>query len=1809
MLNIAPLSLKLYGNPTTFVKVALVTAALICFFHLSLAAQSQAPAALAGTYAPSVNDGVDVFSGKLQNMMPLVDVKGRGEAKVGLYFPLRNLDWVANKWLTTDPGSPPGSYIDHYQAKLAPTNYYGVESSVSLMSLTRGGYGLVGKIKAITTRLGNLSWSPVVVTTIEFVSNDGTVMELRDVGTDGQPLDAVARGCYSYQISPPPIPAACSRGRVFRSTKGENATFVADSDIYDYLNYDLLGNPIPSGSAPSGTLFFNNGTRVTFGTALIDIDGYNVKLSRIKDRNGNYIDLEYSTDAFPRLTKIVDSLKREVTIAYGDSSQASFYDSIQYRGFGGAQREIRINYTDVENSMLPGHSLTPIFPGVRNICGYPNPPQCPGPNYGIGTAATSQRVVSSITLPNNTEYRFYYNEYLEVARVKNPLGSYVDYGYSGAIVGGDADGYYYLSSTSSQSINRRVASVRSYDESGILVNQKNFAQPIQFVMATQTRLDNVVVDVADGSGNTLGKSKHYFYGYPEEHGRTWRAGKEYKSEILDAVSGAVLRQIETTWAQRAPFQWCNGILAYYACDETNWPGSSPPVDPRLTETKTTLETGQVTKKTFSYDQYNNLTDTYEYDYGSGQAGSFLRRGHTDYVTDSNYTNYTGAHLKGLPLQSWTSSDVNGNNKTALTQIEYDNYSVNELFPRSNVSGHDTTNFGTANTRRGNATKATSFSDAQNQTGAVATQTQYDILGNVVKTIDPKGFVSTVDYSDRFGSPDAEARSNMAPGQLTGLSTFAFATSATNPAGFTGYTQFDYFSGSVVDGEDLNGNVSTTFYNDVLDRPTQVIRANNRPNLRSQTTTAYDDIGRKVTVTSDLYSFNDNLSKGESFYDSLGRTTETRSYETGGYTVTAKPQFDALGRVIQSSNPYRPYMSEQPVWTTTTYDNLGRIVKVKTPDNAEATTSFYGNITTATDQAGKKRRSVINAIGQVTRVDEPNTANDLGEIATPTQATYYTYNTNGSLVKVAQGQQNRYFLYDSLGRLLRVRQPEQGTNSSLTLSDPVTGNSLWSTGSAYDANGNVLSTLDAKGVLITQTYDNVNRSLTRTYSDGTPSVTYEYENPNITNIKGILTKVSSSVSTTEYVAFDILGRVTAHKQTTDGNAYTTGYTYNLSGGLIEETYPSGRVVKNTLDNDGRLANVATKAIGQNDFHLSASSFSYAASGVVTSMRLGNGRWESAQFNSRLQITQIGLGSSQGTTNLWKNNYEYGEIDATGNLDTSKNNGNIARQTTNFGGLNQPFVQSFRYDSLSRLTEAKEMSGTTQTWLQNFGYDRYGNRTGFNQQKIGEAQITQTPTVDPATNRFVTGQGFVYDFNGNLITDNQGRQFTFNGDNKQTQVRDAATNTVGLYFYDGSGARVKKISASETTIFVYNAGGKLVAEYSTQTAAIATVSYLTNDTLGSPRVITDNSGAVTSRRDFMPFGEELYAGTANRTVPNKYSTTGSDNVRKRFTGYEKDTETGLDFAEARYYDNRYGRFTAVDPLLASGHSADPQSFNRYAYVTNNPIALTDPSGELPEDLMYGWFGGGSLIGIGIPNMSTFMEVPNLLVGRWNQLTKEQRDLFTGYYNNNYGTPIEISTSLFSVDPDGRITGGDITISGGAPALPASIFWTISAGLANAGTPSGRFLSQDQLTTYIGVTSMWIYTKTIDLIATVDEIVKDTEKDGFRLRGTFKPGGGESIRDGGKWFKLAGFSKGNGKYTESYRERDDGGAPNGQFTMTKDFKGFDSDVDYHGTNSPLHLFHENSDIRQNNISGLLFKRDHMHLQHHIERYGPVPITIGNR
>jgi RHS repeat-associated protein len=165
----------------------------------------------------------------------------------------------------------------------------------------------------------------------------------------------------------------------------------------------------------------------------------------------------------------------------------------------------------------------------------------------------------------------------------------------------------------------------------------------------------------------------------------------------------------------------------------------------------------------------------------------------------------------------------------------------------------------------------------------------------------------------------------------------------------------------------------------------------------------------------------------------------------------------------------------------------------------------------------------------------------------------------------------------------------------------------------------------------------------------------------------------------------------------------------------------------------------------------------------------------------------------------------------------------------------------------------------------------------------------------------------------------------------------------YAYDGLGERVtKSVAGGLTTTYVHDVFGNLAEEYTTGGTASAppcTTCYLSWDHLGSTRMMTDQNGNVVARHDYLPFGVEIPAGFAGRTTA--WDTT--DNVSAKFTGKERDAETGLDFFQARYHGSAQGRFLSPDPagnFVAS--TADPQSWNMYAYARNNPLSLVDPTG---------------------------------------------------------------------------------------------------------------------------------------------------------------------------------------------------------------------------------------------------------------------------
>src|SRR5712692_5673678 len=170
----------------------------------------------------------------------------------------------------------------------------------------------------------------------------------------------------------------------------------------------------------------------------------------------------------------------------------------------------------------------------------------------------------------------------------------------------------------------------------------------------------------------------------------------------------------------------------------------------------------------------------------------------------------------------------------------------------------------------------------------------------------------------------------------------------------------------------------------------------------------------------------------------------------------------------------------------------------------------------------------------------------------------------------------------------------------------------------------------------------------------------------------------------------------------------------------------------------------------------------------------------------------------------------------------------------------------------------------------------------------------------------------------------------------------------YSYDGDGRRVQKVTPSGTTTYVYDAAGQLAAEYSTVANTTSGPEYVTADHLGSTRLVTDGNGALKKCFDYLPYGEEIPNGYAERTAdcfgPMATYPTSPDILSQKFTSKERDAETGLDYFGARYSTGAQGRFNSPDPSMLSTVLANPQSWNRYTFAINNPLRYVDPNGEL-------------------------------------------------------------------------------------------------------------------------------------------------------------------------------------------------------------------------------------------------------------------------
>jgi RHS repeat-associated protein len=283
----------------------------------------------------------------------------------------------------------------------------------------------------------------------------------------------------------------------------------------------------------------------------------------------------------------------------------------------------------------------------------------------------------------------------------------------------------------------------------------------------------------------------------------------------------------------------------------------------------------------------------------------------------------------------------------------------------------------------------------------------------------------------------------------------------------------------------------------------------------------------------------------------------------------------------------------------------------------------------------------------------------------------------------------------------------------------------------------------------------------------------------------------------------------------------------------------------------------------------------------------------------------------------------------------------------------FTQTFAYDSLNRLCVAAEgvavsaCNGSVagSVWAQQSGYDRYGNMSGTSTGLGTAPPLPSAGSFDVYTNRLLNSYGGTnYDAAGNQTALSYS-SLAYDAENRQKQDTESATGTaVWTYTYDGAGQRVMKaLTGGGSTTYVHDAFGNLAAEYTTGStpASPCATCYLSWDHLGSTRMVTDASGAVVAkgRHDYLPFGYEVPGNTGARSAT---TWGGPDYLTAKYTGAERDAESGFDYLSARYHAGMQGRFLSADPGNAGADLGNPQSWNGYSYVLDNPLANIDPTG---------------------------------------------------------------------------------------------------------------------------------------------------------------------------------------------------------------------------------------------------------------------------
>ncbi|MDG9670783.1 FG-GAP-like repeat-containing protein [Hahella sp. CR1] len=1000
----------------------------------------------------------------------------------------------------------------------------------------------------------------------------------------------------------------------------------------------------------------------------------------------------------------------------------------------------------------------------------------------------------------------------------------------------------------------------------------------------------------------------------------------YKNVEVNTYSGSVSSKSEQTYS----LDWANKTQGMLVSESTSVYKPGGPVN--LTSRNLVYET--------KYRKGSSAIET-------GKAGWFTYPSkmveHTYDLSGALEKTVTTEYIPDV-TSAYAVSSASGNMVSVKTTVS--NPSTGEAYTVDSLSQYGAEDYGKWILGRVTHTQTTSQGTNREAVTKESSWTYDATTGNLLsETIEPNNpllqVTTTYGYDSNHGQKISETTSDYYGHSRSSYyqwdSKGRYIISSSNSKGHTVRAFYDALTGLKIRSVDVLGKENTWFY-DGFGRETKSISATGvASNTKFDFAQTGDPAGTNysITLTNSLGGWT------QTFINARGDTIESRSRNALGKVVVVRSEYDAQGNHLRTSEPFE-FGAAPEYWTTNkSFDELMRPTSIENPEGSVASVIFSANQVTYINELGKKKVDVSFADGKLKQA-----------IDHESNIISYEYDGAGNMVTVkdetAASSGLTQISYDLRGRKIAMNDPDKGE---------------WSY--QYDAFGSLVAQKDAEGKVVCQAYDELGRLVLRIdnyqgswESGAADGCSGDASNPKTTRWiydtaeygAGQLHKIIGESGYEEEYKYDSFGRVVSVAKKIEGELFVSQTQYDVYGRPVRITYPSGLAVRNHYNQFGALDKIlkddnTTKLWEMVDIDLRGNvKLEKFANGLISTDRSYTpemGRSESIVSTSIMGAP----GDLQFNMISW---------DKLGNLASRHDARQNKREVAEYDDLNRLKALSFwkNYKSGSsadsRETMSYEANGNIRTKWDIEGEYQYG---GVNcGVQAGPHAVTEAG-----------GNAYCYDRNGNM-TSGAGRSIQWTTFGKPSKITRGSLSVEFTYGPDRH--RIKRVdtSSSGSTVTKYTGGYEKVTKPNgaiderhyiggfavlTKQSGVAELkeSYMLKDHLGSVVAYVDvkqlaiSSASAVQRTSFDAWGKRRAADWTGLGANELFSFKSAISDRG-YTGHEQIDSVGLVHMNGRVYDPFIGRFLSADPLVQA--PTDLQSYNRYAYVRNNPLSLTDPSG---------------------------------------------------------------------------------------------------------------------------------------------------------------------------------------------------------------------------------------------------------------------------